>query len=548
MVKKPSTRHSKSGREPVTIDLDASEAKIAASTGDGGPFEGSPSGSASSFTQTEGTDLSGHPQRGPATRAGEVYSGAETETEAVGEGAEPSPAEPLLGDEALVDTHAGSPILHLDDDLSERDAPAQSTTEMLHADRSPDGPLEDRDAEAAEDAPLETAATDTHNPYETPASFDEPDYEKPPVHPTAVPPVTPEPAAPVRRGASFGSLLAAGLVGGALALGGSMLLGSGLRDNDAPISGGASPAELDALRAEVGGLRSARDNAPVSAGNADVSAEIEQLRTQLAALQQGDGTAASGDGSAAALSSRIDELAAQVQQLAQTGGAGPDASGGQAVDLQPLNSRIAALEQSLQAASQSGNAGEQHLAELQQSVSALSQRVEERANDPRLALAITASALKAAIDRGQPFQTEFDAYVAAAPNAPEADTLRGMAATGVPTRAEIASELPTATSAMVAAGKTEPENAGVVSRLWSSATDLVEVRPVGANVQGNEPGAIVARLEAAVQSGDYPKAIAEYDALPAGSKAAGAEFIAKIRARQAADDLVGKALAEALKA
>ncbi|WP_312798616.1 hypothetical protein [Tianweitania sp.] len=536
MVKKPSTRHSKSSREPVTIDLDASEAKIAASPGDGGPFEGSPTGGAPSFTETEGTDLSGQPQRGPATRAGEVYFDAQADRM----GGEPFQSEPSLADEALVDTHADSPILRLDDG----EQPAQSTSDMLHADRS----AEDRDIEADKETVVEAASVETHNPYETPAAYDDPDYEKPPVHPTAAAStVTPEPATPARRGAGFGSLLAAGLIGGALALGGSMLLGSGLRDNDAPVSGGASTADLEALRAEVGELQAARNTAPVAAGNGDVSAEIEQLRTQVAALQQGGGEASGGGGDTQALTSRIDELAAQLQQLSQNGG-----SGGQPVDLQPLNGRIDALEQSLQAASQAatqaGSADEQRLSELQQSLATLSQRVEERANDPRLALAITASALKAAIDRGQPFQTEFDAYVAAAPNAPEADTLRGMAATGVPTRAEISSELTEATSAMVAAGKTEPENAGVVSRLWSSATDLVEVRPVGANVQGNEPGAIVARLEAAVQAGDYEKAIAEYDTLPAGSKSAGADFIAKVRARQAADDLVGKALAEALKA
>ncbi|GHD17605.1 COG4223 family protein [Tianweitania populi] len=540
MVKKPSTRHSKSSREPVTIDLDASEAKIAASPGDGGPFEGSPTGGASSFTETEGTDLSGQPQRGPATRAGEVYSDAQADRT----GGEPFQSEPSLADEALVDTHADSPILHLDDG----DQPAQSTSDMLHADR----PAEDRDTissrETDKETVVEAAPVETHNPYETPAAYDDPEYEKPPVHPTAAAStVTAEPATPARRGAGFGSLLAAGLIGGALALGGSMLLGSGLHDNDAPVSGGASTADLEALRAEVGELQAARNTAPVAAGNSDVSAEIEQLRTQVAALQQGGGEGSGGGADTQALTSRIDELAAQVQQLSQNGG-----GSGQTVDLQPLNGRIDALEQSLQAASQAanqaGSADEQRLTELQQSLATLSQRVEERANDPRLALAITASALKAAIDRGQPFQTEFDAYVAVAPNAPEADTLRGMAASGVPTRAEISSELTGATSAMVAAGKTEPENAGVVSRLWSSATDLVEVRPVGANVQGNEPGAIVARLEAAVQAGDYEKAIAEYDTLPAGSKSAGADFIAKVRARQAADDLVGKALAEALKA
>ncbi|MBS9721590.1 hypothetical protein JYU29_12940 [Tianweitania sp. BSSL-BM11] len=510
MVKKPSTRHSKSSREPVTIDLDASEPQTAASAGDKG-------------------------QRGPATRAGDVYSDAKGEAAA---GTAPLQSEPSLADETLVDTHADSPILHGDDDKT--DQPAQSTSDMLHADR----PSDAGDAEKVGDAPVDAGAAETSNPYETPAAYDDPQYEKPPVHPTtAASTVTPDTEKPVRRGAGFGSLLAAGLIGGALALGGSMLLDSSLRDGDMSASGGASTADIEALRTQVGELQAAQENAPAANGGADVSGEIEQLRTQIADLQQNNG----GDGAdTQALSSRVEELTNQVQQLSQNGGEA------QTVDLQPVNQRIDALEQSVQAASQAadqaGSTSEQRLNELQQSLDALSQKVDERINDPRLALAITASALKAAIDRGQPFQTEFDAYVAAAPNAPEADTLRDMAATGVPTRAEISAELPEATSAMIAAGRSEPDNAGVISRLWSSATDLVEVRPVGANVQGNEPGAIVARLEAAVQAGDYERALAEYDTLPAASKNAGADFIAKVRARQAADDLVGKALSEALKA
>ncbi len=57
---------------------------------------------------------------------------------------------------------------------------------------------------------------------------------------------------------------------------------------------------------------------------------------------------------------------------------------------------------------------------------------------------------------------------------------------------------------------------------------------------------IVARLDAAVQAGDYERAIAEYDALPEPAKTAGAGFIEKVRARQSADRLIDEALAAAL--
>ena len=65
-------------------------------------------------------------------------------------------------------------------------------------------------------------------------------------------------------------------------------------------------------------------------------------------------------------------------------------------------------------------------------------------------------------------------------------------------------------------------------------------------VEGEGVPAIVARLDAAVQAGDYERALAEYDALPEPSKTAGVGFIEKVRARQNADRLIDDALAAAL--
>ena len=98
---------------------------------------------------------------------------------------------------------------------------------------------------------------------------------------------------------------------------------------------------------------------------------------------------------------------------------------------------------------------------------------------------------------------------------------------------------------MIAAGRTEDPNAGILDRLTSSGMGLVQVRPIGM-VEGEDVPAIAARLDAAVQAGDYERALTEYDTLPAEAKAAGQAFIEKVRARLAADSLVDEALATAL--
>ena len=86
----------------------------------------------------------------------------------------------------------------------------------------------------------------------------------------------------------------------------------------------------------------------------------------------------------------------------------------------------------------------------------------------------------------------------------------------------------------------------IFERLLSSAETLVKVRPVGP-VEGSGVPETVARLEAALIDGDFARALAEYETLPEASKAAGRSLVDKVRARLAAEQLVEKATAAALK-
>ena len=72
------------------------------------------------------------------------------------------------------------------------------------------------------------------------------------------------------------------------------------------------------------------------------------------------------------------------------------------------------------------------------------------------------------------------------------------------------------------------------------------MRSVG-EVEGEGVQAISARMEAAVQRGDYAKALEEYEAMPVEAKSAGAEFAQKVKARMEADRLIEDVLAEALR-
>ena len=183
---------------------------------------------------------------------------------------------------------------------------------------------------------------------------------------------------------------------------------------------------------------------------------------------------------------------------------------------------------------------------LGEQLGVLSGKVTENAGQGEVARTIAAAALKSAIDRGVPFMTELETFAQITGDNEAIGALRGMAASGVPTRGALSEMAPDAAYAMIAATQTVPENAGILDRLAQSARGLVKMRAVG-EVEGEGVEALSARLEGAVQRGDYAKALEEYEKMPAEAKAAGAAFIEKVKARMEADRLIDDMLAGALR-
>jgi hypothetical protein len=357
-----------------------------------------------------------------------------------------------------------------------------------------------------------------------------------------------ETAAPAAASSSRSGALAAGAAGGAIALAlAGALQFAGLLPT--PGNGSDQPTDptpaIDALERDIATLRS--EIGAVGTPDPELGGRVSQAEERVAAL-----------------ASQIEALAGEVAGIASQ----PGSEGAAPVDLSPLEERLSTLEGSVGALGEAApsQAIEQQMATLgeeiaavrkaraaagarldalEQSIGELSGRVDEAAETPATAVIIAASALKAAIERGVAFTAELDTLEALAPEAPQIADLRALAADGVPTRAQIAAEADAAANAMIASARPVDPQAGVIDRLMGSAMSLVQVRPVGM-VEGDGVPEIVARLDTAVQAGDYERAIAEYEALPEPAKAAGAAFIEKVRARQNADRLIDEALAAAL--
>jgi len=467
MVKTPRTRHSKSGREPVTIEL--------------GP-------EAVSRVAAEGA-------RSPATHPDQPFD---------------------IVEEAVAASEAEAPA------MQESTAPADAQESVGLRD----------EAEASERS-FGRAPRDQSEP--TRSSTAEP----------------PRPAAPAAR-PSRGSVLTAGIAGGIVALAaGGLLQYAGLLG--APNAGGSSPAVPAAVEADIAGLKSeiealkAAGGQPVDlsgvTGQVDgLSQALDQVKADVASLKQAVEAGGAGEGAGIeALNAKIADIESRLAEI------GPSTDAATPEAIASINERIAGVEALAKAATEAGSTVDGRLGALEQSLSSLTAKVDAQADQPKIALAIAASALKAAIERGSTFQPEIETFAAIAPGAPGLAELRAYAEKGVATRADILAETDAAAKAMIAAANPPPANAGFFDRLLSSAESLVSVRPIGA-VEGPGVPETVARMEVALQAGDLTKALAEFDTLPDVAKVAGAPFADKVRARLTAEQLADQAIAAAMQA
>ncbi|RWK58538.1 phage tail protein [Mesorhizobium sp.] len=492
MVKTPKMRHSKSRREPVTIELEpGAVSRVADEDAANGRTDEAKAEEAANASQPEAPE--------------EPVHADQTDIEPW----EHADAAPPAGPEEPAEGGAKGP---------EGPKPTYPTGSEASANRAFDYGFDDGSARpSAADAPKETQ---TENE---------------------------DMAAQPKRGGING--IAAGIIGGVIALaaaGGLQFAGLlGAPGAGDVSSGGVSldgiNGEIASLKSEIAGLKDTAGNNDASAKVDGLSSALDQVKTDVAALKSAVEQGGAGDTAGlAALGDKVRQIETAVAALGQAGNRAP-------VDLGPLNERLAGLDAAVKSAGETATAQDRRLAALEQSVAQLSGKVEAQAGQPKVALAIAASALKAALDRGAPFAAELETFAAISPDAPEIAGLRAYAEKGVPTRADIAAEMPVAANAMVAASEPVDQNAGFLQSLLSSAESLVKVRPIGA-VEGAGAPETVARMEVAVNQGDYAKALSEYDALPEAVKAAGAGFAGKLKARIEAEKQVDALISGAMKA
>jgi len=279
----------------------------------------------------------------------------------------------------------------------------------------------------------------------------------------------------------------------------------------------AAPADgktLEALRARVGKIE--EEIAKLPSGDKSVAERLsaadnamKSLGVALTALnRRSDDATATGKQAL----ERAEAAEKAVKELQASVNAGKEAAVAPAA-LEALQQRLAALEQSAQAAH----------AEIARTASI----------DTAARLALSAAALRAAVESGAPYADALAQTKLLGADAAALAPLQAFAASGLPNDRALARELSGLMPALVKAAGAGAAPAGFLERLQANAGQLVRVRPLDAPA-GDDPAAVLARLEVEAANADIDGALADLGKLPEPARKPAQAWIAKAKSRQAA--------------
>jgi hypothetical protein len=268
---------------------------------------------------------------------------------------------------------------------------------------------------------------------------------------------------------------------------------------------------VDTLEAAVVTSRPATGDPSFSNRIAAINGEVKALAETIGTLGRRNDEAAAA---ARAAQTRSDATAAAVATLAQKLPAGAAVERSQ---VEALAARVAAVESSEKTAAR---------------------------GDQAVRLVLVATALKSAVERGDPFAGELAAAKALGADPKLTAALEPFAASGVPTSAALARELAVLAPSLRPASPA-PARDGFLERLQVNAEKLVRVRPTD-EVAGSDAAAIASRVETRAAQEDIAGAQAELAKLSTTARAPAEAWLKQAQARTAALDASRRLAADAL--
>ena len=227
--------------------------------------------------------------------------------------------------------------------------------------------------------------------------------------------------------------------------------------------------------------------------------------TSLSAAKQADAATAAADAAKNAANTAANNSAASAEQ-----------KGVQQADVKALAERIAALESAVKGLA-ADNAAQQA----------------SNSDDTAARLTIAAEALRAAVERGVPYQAELEAVQSLGVDRNVLAPLEPFAAGGVPSPEALAHELASLVPSLDRAANPAAGDKTFIERLEANAQKLVRVTPVDAPT-GGDPASVVARIAFDASRADIAAALVDVAALPEAAKPLAADWVKKAQARDAA--------------
>jgi hypothetical protein len=308
----------------------------------------------------------------------------------------------------------------------------------------------------------------------------------------------------------------------------------------------------DALSQRLAQLETTLKNLPSTNGpESQLAQKLTELQSVLAPLTQRLASAESAikasDTAVSALGKRIDDIAGNASQARQEA----DSAGKAAVQLQAKVESFAQNQASTVTRADI-DALQQKLTSLEQAeAAARASMAQSAAATAATRLALAAQALRNAVVSGAPYQAELAQAKALGADAGKLAPLEPFAASGLPSMAALSRQLRDLLPQMqkIAAPRAQASGS-FLERLQANASNLVRISPVNAP-SGDQPADVLARLEVEAAHRDIAAAVTDVGKLPEAAQAPSKDWLARVKARQAAlaaaDDLAA-ATARALTA
>lgn len=392
--------------------------------------------------------------------------------------------------------------------------------------------------------------------------------------PAAEPPVvTAPPPVQVRRGVGVAGAFFTGIVASCLVLAGALIslpywpaeFRDLWRGQAAAVPAPTPAVDLQAVRQDA----TAAANAAVNAARAEMATRLDDLEKRLRALsttvaERPASTPAPTTAPALAPDPAIAELRGKIEALEkrpvasapETTPAAPVPSAEQEKEFATLRLEIATLRNALQTLDQTVSGQRDQAKVLAEAVDkARSEAGARGAGEQKALAAANASAvigvaarLNAALDSGLPFAADLKLLTPLAQGDAKlgevATALQPYAQNGVSSRTALVVAFPAMAKAALA---DDVADDSFGERLMGKIRNLVSLRRVGADVQGDSVEAKLARAEAAVEAGDLGKAVELVKSMPPQTARATTGWLSRaedhLAAKRAIDQLAAQAVA-----